>query len=81
MANPNEVEPVSIIPDEVVVEDDEEEETESQDDDLFTTLFKEGGRYEADAINKIEQHIPLENVYCPPAHMTTLGTTGDESSF
>ncbi|CAI8604150.1 unnamed protein product [Vicia faba] len=81
VANPNDAEPVSIIPEEVVVEDDEEEETESQADDLFTTLFEDGGCDEADAINETEQHIPLENVYCPPAHMTTLETVGDESSF
>ncbi|CAI8588941.1 unnamed protein product [Vicia faba] len=81
VANTNEAEPVSIIPKEAVIEDDEEEETESQDDDFFTTLFEDGGRDEADAINETGQHIPLENVYCPPTHMTTLGTTGDESSF
>ena len=81
VANPTEAEPVSIIPNKVVVEDDDEEETVSQVDDLFTTLFEESDCDEADAINENEQHIPLENVYCPPAHMTTLDTAGDESSF
>ncbi|XP_058742223.1 uncharacterized protein LOC131614679 [Vicia villosa] len=69
-----EQENATIIPNENVEENDDEE-TEAQVDDLFTTLF------ETDAINEEEQQIPIEHVYCPPPHLTTLQLTEDQPSF
>ncbi|CAK8567288.1 unnamed protein product [Lathyrus sativus] len=47
----------------IILNEDVEEENEAQVDDYYTTLFEEG-----DNVNKgnnDEQHIPVENVFCP----------------
>ncbi|CAK8574982.1 unnamed protein product [Lathyrus sativus] len=66
----------SIIPYEDVEDGDGEEENEAQVDDLYTTLFEEGIE-----VNIDDQCVPLENVFIPPAHMTTLPLSIEGTSF
>ncbi|CAK8564722.1 unnamed protein product [Lathyrus sativus] len=66
----------SIIPYEDVEDGDGEEENEAQVDDLYTTLFEEGIE-----VNIDDQCVPLQNVFIPPAHMTTLPLSVEGTSF
>ncbi|CAK8534244.1 unnamed protein product [Lathyrus sativus] len=69
----------TIIPHEDVEEEDVKEENEAQVDDLYTTLFEEGNG--VNEVNRDEQHIPIGNVFCPPAHMTNLPLNVEGTSF
>ncbi|CAK8565000.1 unnamed protein product [Lathyrus sativus] len=62
-----------------VEEEDDEEENEAHVDDLYTTLFEEGTG--VNKVNTDEQYIPVENVFIPPMHMTTLSLNIEGTSF
>ncbi|XP_050876247.1 uncharacterized protein LOC127079941 [Lathyrus oleraceus] len=69
----------SIIPIEDVEEDDVEDENEAQADHYFTSLFEEG---ECDHVEQeVENAIPINQVFCPPPHMTTLGVSSGQTSL
>ncbi|CAK8576540.1 unnamed protein product [Lathyrus sativus] len=67
------------IPHKDVEEEDVGEENEAHVGDLYTTLFEEGN--DVNKVNNDEQHIPIGNDFCPPAHMTNLPLNVEGTSF